>query len=210
MKLAERVERARMICAEEADHLPCDLEEIHGEGVYAAFSHRWHDFAALEKREAVMYGRTDGRKAGEPVAAYAEVFFRLQFTAENPVFVTTPESRTQDKRELADWLANEATPEQLRVFALYRGGEIDFQPEDKLLGRLLVAFVFLVDKLERLPTRDEIRGTVFPKRKTTVSATERNALHEGLKAVGLDGLPDYLPQQGERETPEGTDPSLHF
>lgn len=209
MKLTERIERARLLCAEKTDHLGTwALERLHGPDNYAAFSRRFHTWEALEKRIAVMLGRDDSRRGGEPIKDHAEVFLRLQFTTEHPLFLTTPESLTQDKRELADWLANEATPEQLRVFALYRGGGIDFQPEDKLKGRLLVAFALLVDKHERLPTHSELRKILFQGKLTD---TKRKALHDALKAIGLDGLPEsYNGPYVWTEEETGRDPFLEL
>jgi hypothetical protein len=127
--------------------------------------------------------------------------------------------------EVRTWLANEATPPQRALFDALRKNPAAFEPENVQLAALLVHFVVLLDKLGRLPSRDELRET-FPfglwqdkrppsqaewqaakerKKKTVLDAAERQAFKRNLKALGLEALPaGTLPQplpEGEGEDP---------
>jgi hypothetical protein len=72
------------------------------------------------------------------------------------------------------------------------------------LAALLAHFTLLLDTAGRLPSRAELRGAYYAKRKTVLDAAERQAFKRNLKALGLDGLPDGtlaepLPEQDGQE-----------
>ncbi len=74
---------------------------------------------------------------------------------------------------------------------------------DRLLP-LLVHFALLLENAGRLPSRAELRGAYYAKRKTVLDAAQRQAFKRNLKALGLDGLPDKalpepLPEQEGEE-----------
>lgn len=206
MTLSHVIERARLLCTGETPPWPAPIFDVHGPAVTFEFWRHWNTFAALERRRAVLVGRDDMRQAGHSPEALDSLFLRLESTVENhPIFV---QSAPTGKAELAEWLARDATPEEIHAFADYRAGAITLQPTDCPQAVILILFSNLVHHLERLPTRDELRKALFPSRKTVVSAKDRAAFKRNLDAVGLAGLPEVFhgPHQWTPEELEGEDP----
>jgi hypothetical protein len=184
------------------------LEAAHGPQAVSAFLRGWQRWRAIDKRRAVLYGHTDNRNKTSGGARgevnpgdMEEAFLRYSF-AHGQGWPVPAERRLAETRA---WLADEATQPQRALFDALRQNPAALEPQDERLAALLVHLAVLLDKLGRLPTRDELRGAYFAKRKTVLDAAERQGFKRSLKALGLEALPaGTLPEP--LPAPDGGEP----
>lgn len=184
------------------------LESQHGPQAVAAFLGGWQRCRAIDKRAAVLFGHADNRHKtkggarGEVSASdIEEAFLRFRY-AYGEGWLVPAERRIA---EVNAWFVEEATQSQRALFDSLRADPATLEPEEGQLAALLVHFALLVDRLARLPTRDELRAAYYAKRKQVLSASERQAFKRSLKALGLEELPEG-PLAEPLPEDEGKDP----
>lgn len=150
------------------------------------FLEHWQNPEAILRREAVFYGRRDRRVAGYDAGD-------LDIVADM-IHLKTGEGWSMDEAkrhaEFAAWLADEATPSQLRIFSDYKSGTIDFSPPDEMAVVVLLIFLRRTVWGGTLPTQAELRDEYFKSqnRKTVISPKERTAWKSVVRELGLSGL----------------------
>ena len=209
MKENPLIARAQELATGNTRFLDCQqLERKHGPKAYGEFLLGWQRWRAIDKRRAVLFGHADnrhgttaGKRGSTGPDDMEETFLRFRY-AYGQGWQCPAETRVA---EVNAWLADEATPAQAALFRTLLDNPQALDPEDVQLAALLVHFALLLDNAERLPSRAELRGAYYAKRKTVLDDGERQAFKRSLKALGLDALPDLtLPEHCPEQ--DGEDP----
>ena len=201
------IAQARELATGNTRFLDCrSLERVHGAEAMRGFLLGWQRWRAIDKRRAVLFGHADNRHgtgAGQRGTTGAddmeEAFLRFRY-AHGEGWQRPAKTRAA---EVEAWLTTEATPPQAAHFARLVASQAALDPVEGQLAALLVHFALLLENAGRLPSRAELRGAYYAKRKTVLDAAQRQAFKRNLKALGLDGLPDKaLPEPLPEPLPE--------
>lgn len=188
------IARARELATGNTRFLDCRaLERVHGAEAMRGFLLSWQRWRAIDKRRAVLFGHADnrhgtggGQRGTTGADDMEEAFLRFRY-ANGEGWQRPAETRAA---EVEAWLTTEATPPQAAHFARLVASQAALDPVEGQLAALLVHFALILENVGRLPSRADLRGAYYAKRKTVLDAGERQAFKRNLKALGLDSLPD--------------------